>query len=127
MAEYHFLLKKLEELVETRTELITDGSKSTGVEKSINVKISKLLEGNSMPSRADEYYRRLKIVRQQLGGFAVGHMDALIGKQEGLLGHTKPNVGRVSRVPIRRTSADLLISLVLRNSLQHQSSKRRRP
>ncbi|KAI4284624.1 MAG: hypothetical protein L6R35_004855 [Caloplaca aegaea] len=94
MAEYHFLLKKLEELVETRTELITDGSKSTGVEKSINVKISKLLEGNSMPSRADEYYRRLKIVRQQLGGFAVGHMDALIGKQEGLLGHTKPNVGR---------------------------------
>ncbi|KAL9018093.1 MAG: hypothetical protein Q9185_004626 [Variospora sp. 1 TL-2023] len=108
MAEYHSLLKKLEELVETGTELITDGSKSAGVEKSINVKISKLLGENSVPSRAEEYCRRLKIVRQQLGGFAVGHMDALIAIQEGLLGHTKPNVGRprsprFSPVPVIET------------------------
>ncbi|KAL8644973.1 MAG: hypothetical protein Q9210_006976 [Variospora velana] len=108
MAEYHSLLKKLEELVETRTELFTDGSKPIGVEKSINVKISKLLGENSVPSRAEEYCRRLKIVRQQLGGFAVGNMDALIGKQEGLLGHTKANVGRprspkFSPVPVVET------------------------
>ncbi|KAL8972150.1 MAG: hypothetical protein Q9197_002924 [Variospora fuerteventurae] len=108
MAEYHSLLEKLEELVETRTELITDGSEPIGVEKSINFKISKLLDGTSVPSSAEEYCRRLKIVRQQLGGFAVGHMDALIAKQEGLLGHTKPNVGRprspkFSPVPVIET------------------------
>ncbi|KAI4166471.1 MAG: hypothetical protein LQ343_008023 [Gyalolechia ehrenbergii] len=95
MAEYHTLLKKLEELVQPRIELIGDGSRHGGVDKSINVKFSKLRQENSLPARAEDYCRRLKIVRQQLGGYAMGDMDSLIAKQESLLPEVRPNVGKL--------------------------------
>ncbi|KAL8924186.1 MAG: hypothetical protein Q9208_004150 [Pyrenodesmia sp. 3 TL-2023] len=94
MAEYHSTLKKLEDMVQTRVRLIAKDSSHSGVDKHINARLSTLRAENSMPSRAEEYCRRLKIVKQQLGGYAMGDMDALIAKQEGLEGNAKPNMGR---------------------------------
>lgn len=95
MAEYHSTLKELEELVQTRIRLISRGSSHWGVEKCINITLSTLHRENSMPARAEEYCRRLKIVRQQLGGYAMGDLDALIAKQESLVGGSRPNVSKV--------------------------------
>ncbi|KAL8751373.1 MAG: hypothetical protein Q9184_006090 [Pyrenodesmia sp. 2 TL-2023] len=94
MADYHSTLAELEGLVQTRVRLIARGSKHWGVEKAISATLSKLLDANSLPLRAEDYCRRLKIVSQQLGGYAMGDMDALISMQETFVGTAKPNTGR---------------------------------
>lgn len=78
-----------------RTTLISRGSNHRGIDKSIGVKLSKLHQENSLPAQAEEYCRRLKIVRQQLGGHALGDMDILIAKQESLLPQVRPNISKV--------------------------------
>ncbi|KAI4185845.1 MAG: hypothetical protein LQ346_005805, partial [Caloplaca aetnensis] len=94
MADYHSELEQLEFLVQARGRLIARGSMHWGVEKAINARLAKLHDANSLPSAAEDYCRRLKIMRQQLGGFAMWDMDALITVQEAQVGIAKPNTGK---------------------------------
>ncbi|KAL8720079.1 MAG: hypothetical protein Q9225_003014 [Loekoesia sp. 1 TL-2023] len=94
MAEYHTSLQELEELVGSRIELIRRGSRHVGIDKGINYKITDLLREGSLPSRAEEYCRRLKIIRQQLVGYVMLDIDRLISQQKSLLPDTKPNTGK---------------------------------
>ncbi|KAI4120937.1 MAG: hypothetical protein LQ338_006658 [Usnochroma carphineum] len=95
MAEYHTLLRELEELVETRVELVGRGSQYvSSINLRISLKIKEILREQSLPTRAEEYYRRLKIVRNQLAGHPTLKLDWLISQQESLLLNTKPNVSK---------------------------------
>ncbi|KAL8826358.1 MAG: hypothetical protein Q9170_007433 [Blastenia crenularia] len=96
MAEYHEFLQELEELVQALIELVGRGSRNAaGIEKGINYKLAGLRHESSLPSKAEEYCRRLKIVRQQLGGYAMPDMDRLISQQEKLLPEARPNVSKI--------------------------------
>ncbi|KAL8903039.1 MAG: hypothetical protein Q9207_004196 [Kuettlingeria erythrocarpa] len=94
MTDYHFELEQLEFLVQARSQLIARGSVHWGTEKSINFRLAQLHDANSLPSAAEDYCRRLKIIRQQLGGFAMWDMDDLITTQEAQVGIAKPNTGK---------------------------------
>lgn len=100
MADYHTTLQKLEELITMRLELIGRGSSHNGVDKGINFEISRLLQvqTDSVVSRAEEYCRRLKIIRNRLGGYATLELHQLINQQEYLLPHARPNVSKVFRI-----------------------------
>ncbi len=96
MTDYRFELEQLEFLVQARSRLIERGSEHWGTEKSINGRLARLHEANSLPSAAEDYCRRLKIMKQQLSGFAMWDMDALITTLEAQVGNAKPNTGKVS-------------------------------
>ncbi|KAL8746722.1 MAG: hypothetical protein Q9184_007707, partial [Pyrenodesmia sp. 2 TL-2023] len=101
MADYHTTLQKLEELIAMRFELIGRGSNHNGIDKGINFKIARLLQmqADSVGSRAEEYCRRLKITRNQLGCHAMSNLDQLIGQQESSLPEARPNVGKPRSPP----------------------------
>ena len=114
MADYHDALRKLEELAETRLELINSGDRYVGIEKAINVQIVHLHAKPSITSKAEQYARRLRQVKEQLGSYVAEDMDILIATQDSLVSNAAPpNTSKVRRV-CRRWNALRLMDFKLR-------------
>ncbi|KAL8998800.1 MAG: hypothetical protein Q9169_002250 [Polycauliona sp. 2 TL-2023] len=99
MGDYHDALRKLEELAETRLELKNSGARYTGIEKMINIQIVQLHAKRSLTSKADQYTRRLKAIKEQLEPYIVEDMAILIATQESLVPDAAPsNISKVRRI-----------------------------
>ncbi|KAL8659981.1 MAG: hypothetical protein Q9226_000144 [Calogaya cf. arnoldii] len=85
MGDYHDALRQLEELTETRHELMNRGARYAGIEKAIKFQIKQLHTCPGAPARAAQYASRLRGVREQLGSYIVEEMDVLIATQESLV------------------------------------------
>ncbi|KAL8673253.1 MAG: hypothetical protein Q9168_002330 [Polycauliona sp. 1 TL-2023] len=99
MADYHDALRKLEELAETRLELINSGNRYVGIEKAINVQTVQLHAKPSITSKAEQYARRLRQVKEQLGSYIAEDMDILIATQDSLVSNAVPSNTSKLRVP----------------------------
>ncbi|KAL8924189.1 MAG: hypothetical protein Q9208_004153 [Pyrenodesmia sp. 3 TL-2023] len=99
MAAYDSALHELEELARSRIDLAGRGRTTFGIDKGIGYQLADLRRGPSLSARADDYCRRLKIVRNQLGGHAALELQQLISEQESSLPGARPNVGKPRSPP----------------------------
>lgn len=95
MASYGATLRGLEMLLECRLRLINRGCNDIVVDNAINLMITNLLQESSFPANAEDYCRRLKIIRQQFTGLLISYINLLILRQEALLPKPKPNISKV--------------------------------
>ncbi|KAL8853756.1 MAG: hypothetical protein Q9221_001399 [Calogaya cf. arnoldii] len=102
MGDYHDALRQLEELTETRHELMNRGAGYAGIEKAIKFQINQLHTRSSAPARATQYAPRLREVKEQLGSYVVEEMDVLIATQESLVPYAPSS--KTSKLPIPNVS-----------------------
>lgn len=83
-------------------DLAGRGRTTFGIDKGIGYQLTDLRRGPSLSVRAEDYCRRLKIVRNQLGGHAALELQQLISEQESSLPDARPNVGKVYNTYLAR-------------------------